>query len=407
MTKQSIYIVLITLILFLGTNVLGLLGINQNTFQALIIAISVILALKNRKYFSWDKRFLILLAISCIYGLYKLKTDTGEGTRAAVLTIIGAPLCFAAYPKLYGKTLYDKNEKVIFLWRKIAKIAFVFFIVETGMAVIERIIGTDIIGWRTSDQTLIMDDGYSGFRSTSLWGHPLYNALIVSTFMFFIITSSLKQKYKFGLYLLGYFAILGFNTRGSMVGTALMLGVYVFHYVVFAKNVSLKRRMQLLGGTIIVFIVGVFLLFRMNYGGRLLEMGLFDDSSAQTRIDVFSIFQNFDMSYFLFGLPLQDIDFVKSYSGIKVTENFWIDWLLKFGIVFLLAYTICIISFVRRLYNGYPIFTRFFTGCGFILIASTNNSLSSNYSALLIYFLLIVVFNPVYFNRIVPRKYLS
>lgn len=317
MMKQRIYIILITLTLFLGSNVLGLLRINQNTYQAIIIAVSILLAFKNRKYFLWDKRFLVLIAISCIYGLYKLKTDTGEGTRFAVLAIIGAPLCFAAYPKLYGKTLYNKYPQIISLWRIIARIAFIFFIAEAGMAVIERIIGADIIGWKTSERTIMIDSvGYSGFRSTSLWGHPLYNALIVSTFMFFIITSNLKLKYKFGLYFLGYFAILGFNTRGSMVGDALMLGIYVLYYIVFSKNISIKKRMRLLWVTVIAFISGAFLLFSMNFGGRLLEMGLLDDNSAQTRIDVFSIFQYFDMEDFLFGLFGVKINLIKYYSGI-------------------------------------------------------------------------------------------
>lgn len=47
-----------------------------------------------------QKKLLWLLVFTLCYSLYKLRSDTGEGTRALVLPLISTPLLFAACPKL-------------------------------------------------------------------------------------------------------------------------------------------------------------------------------------------------------------------------------------------------------------------------------------------------------------------
>ena len=172
------------------------------------------------------------------------------------------------------------------------KLFFIFYLFETGMAITERVLGTTILGWNDIEFS-VEDWGVSGFRSAALHGHPLYNALMVSISMAFILFSPLKIKYKMILWSMGYVSILCFNTRGSIVGNALLLAFYIIYVLLFDNSISSRTKVRLVMFSSIMTIVGLILFFNVGLGGRLAEMGLFDESSAQTRIDVWTIFDNY------------------------------------------------------------------------------------------------------------------
>ena len=275
-----------------------------------------------------------------------------------------------------------------------------FFMLETLMASAERILGFNILGWQMSEGATIMMDSGTGFRSTSLHGHPLCNALIVSTSMAFILTSQIRMKIKLELWMLGFFSILCFNTRSSIVGNAIMLIVFAIYTLRKGHDVSPKDKRILVSMIVVMALVGTVLFFVLGFGSRLAEMGLFDDSSAMARVDVFKVFDNYPLGDFLWGMDSLQYEYVLYYAGIEVTENFYIDYLLRNGIVFLVMYLLLYIRLIKRLYRGYDWFTKWFTGGTFILIASTNNSLSTLGIALFLFLILIVIFNPTWKNNI-------
>lgn len=396
------YIYIFFLLLFFGINILSYIGIDDKLFYALLLALSVPFICKNKKQLTTNKAFIYLLVITVIYSVFKLLTDTGEGTRQAVLQIICAPLFYAACPPIESVG----NKSYISLWRILVVIFFSFYIAETSIAILERLQGHVFWGMKEGVLYTIEDISNTQFRSFSIHGHPLQNALIVSTIMTFILVSPLKIKYKYLLWFLGYLAILCFNTRSSIVGNAALFGTYLLYTLFLDKKESLARKKRMAIVSIFIICAGLFLIFYLGMGGRLLDMGLLDDSSAQVRIDIWSVFHYFSLDNFLWGIDLVQTRLILYQSGLLVTENFWLDWLFKFGLVFLIPFVTLYFLFIKKLYKNYSLFKSLFTGLGFLLIASTNNSLSALFIPLYVFLISIRIFDINSIYKIIPNKYL-
>lgn len=209
------------------------------------------------------------------------------------------------------------------------------------------------------------------------------------------------------LWSMGYISILCFNTRGSIVGNALLLAFYIIYVLLFNNSISSRTKVRLVMFSSIMTIVGLFLFFNVGLGGRLAEMGLFDESSAQTRLDVWDIFDNYPLEYFLWGISHEKMQYVMYVTGIGVTENFWIDQALRLGVVFLFIYILAYYKLMKRITIDYPFVHKMFISGAFILIASTNNSLSTNGLALLCFLILLQLFNPPIISENIDDKYLE
>lgn len=385
------------LLCILGPNVLGAFGIAPLNFYAGVMAMCIPLTFINFRTYNKDVSFVWMFVFCELYGVFRMFWDQGEGARYTSIVIMSTPLFLAAFPRdikhIYGKDRYTP------MWHTILRTFFVFFIIETVIASFEGVAGFNLFGMQVNDiDNVSFRDASEGFRSTSLHSHPLCNALIVSTSMAFIITSKLQLKRKMLLWFLGYFAILGFNTRGSIVGNAVFLLIYVLHSI-RSKGIYTKKQKELLIRLFFLsIIVGLFLFFKLGLGSRLMSMGLYDEGSASVRVDTWQIFNHFSLLDFLWGGNMVQIKNVLYTSGIDVTENFLIDYLLSCGLVFLIFYLFFYVNFIRRLYRGYDKFTKFYTSAVFLLIASTNNSLSTMSIALFLYHILIILFNPKFFN---------
>ena len=377
------------------------INIDMKLFQAVMIGLSIMLILPRIKMVLTNKPLWMLLLLVSAYSIFKLYTDVGEGTRMTVLQILEPPFVYAAFYSITCDN-YEENELI----KKMTKLFFIFYLFETGMAITERVLGTTILGWNDIEFS-VEDSGASGFRSAALHGHPLYNALMVSISMAFILFSPLKIKYKMILWSMGYISILCFNTRGSIVGNALLLAFYIIYVLLFDNSISSRTKVRLVMFSSIMTIVGLFLFFNVGLGGRLAEMGLFDESSAQTRIDVWDIFDNYPLEYFLWGISMEKMQDVMLVTGIGVTENFWIDQALRLGVVFLFIYILAYYKLMKRITIDYPFVHKMFISGAFILIASTNNSLSSNGLALLCFLILLHLFNPPIISENIDDKYLE
>lgn len=393
-----LYYLIIICTTIIGANVLPYIGIENNTYYTSIIAISILLMVYNKQYFIKNQTYIYLLLFIFLYSILKLVTDKGDGTRFAVLNIIGAPIIFASFPKIK----YYQAESNIHIWKNIYKIILFFYILEIGIAIYERISNNLIFGWAdaiTNNSGLTSNE----FRSTALLGHPLQNALIVSTIMSFILISSIKIKYKLILWSIGYLAIMCFNTRSSMVGNLIMFLIYVGYTFFKDKTSSIHEKKLLLFLSIIILFLGIYLFFYTSLGGRLLEIGLFDEESAGVRINIWNVFNYYPLEYFLTGFDMHTYHIVMQRAGLFSTENFWIDWLFKFGFIFLIPFTLLYLKFIKKLYQGYSHFQKLFTAITFILIASTNNSLSTSFIPLLIYLICIESYHPLYAKYCTPK----
>jgi hypothetical protein len=129
-----------------------------------------------------------------------------------------------------------------------------------------------------------MDD-VTSFRSYSLMLHPLFNANTVSICLAFILCSNhIKGIYQFLLFVLGLFALWGFNSRGAMI----IWGIILLYRIILYK--------AKLAYTIIILVVLYFALPPLvewvlfsGYFGRLADFD-FTDGSTMTRFEAFDAF---------------------------------------------------------------------------------------------------------------------
>lgn len=398
----KIRLIILSILLFFGTNVAHTLGVDIKMIYAILIGISILFIVDRTKEVASNKALSFLLFWVVAYSLYKLTNDLSEGARMAALQILGAPIIYAAFPKLN----YRLSSKNVYLWRNMTKIFFYFFMVEVTIVILERLVGHAF--FRMVDSSMLIANYDAGsFRSGGLLGHPLYNSLVISVMMSFILVSRLNLKLRLILWFLGFLAILCLNGRSSIVGNLLIFISFILYTIFVDKTTKNKDRRLLIGSFIVFGLIAFVGVKTMDLGGRLFEMGLFDDSSAQVRVDIWSIFNYFDLNDFLFGLSFKDREMILYSSGLFTTENFWIDQMFQFGLIFLVIYVYLYVKIISVILKGYTKFNTLIVVSTFVLIASTNNSLSSSFLALCIFLFLCHIFDPKYIRYIVPQKYLE
>ena len=364
-------------LLFAGTNVLVALGYKSEMISTtkflnvhpaiwVLLCIALFLFIKGKKPFLMGKSILVFLAV-----LVSFNKLTGRGVDFSfLLNVLILPLV-VSYIFSYS-SLIDKG--------KVQNIILDFFIIECFLAIIEKVLNFNLFPLVSNGS--ISDWTWEGFRSTAFQSHPLSNALIVSTLMNFILCSSLPMKKRYSYWLLGLISLLCFNTRSSMVGCCLLFGVFALKKIL-SRGIGNKEKIILLA-CLCVFPIAVFVLLGYGLGNRLLELGLFDDSSAVVRVKIFEIFDFYQLKDFILGYSSESIDDILFVSGLSsyCIENYWLVYILKFGIVFTILIAYFYGSFFIRLLQRTSSFHKMFLLGSFLLISSTNNLLATDSIAL-------------------------
>lgn len=360
-SKQYFKLMLISIAILMSYNLLLGIGyfkpdIDYSFFRGLTPAVYLIIylcILSKCKIFNsrGNNFFLFIISLLVFFNL-----STGRNVDVTmIMSGFISPILIYQFFQNYNFDFYITRAR---------RFLILFYVIECCLAIFERFIG----------KNLLVDVGemYGDFRSYSLIGHPLQNALCVSIMMSFILFSNLK--YKFELFFLGMIAIMCFNTRSTMAfwgGTSI---IYWF-YLVATKNKQYKRYTCYI---IIAVIFFAYLMIQYGLGNRLLEMGLYDEDSAGVRIRIFDIFNYYSINDFILGMPSYEIERILFRSGIDglIIENYWLMFVLRFGILFTIALFICILSFLMKMTVDRPPFERWFIILAFLLISSTNNSIS-------------------------------
>lgn len=387
-------------LLFVGTNGAYLWGVENKVYYAWLIAFFIVAFFfigKKRDSVPEKARIwlVILVSITFFYKAYILKHS---GAFVYSIPLLGAPFAMMAYSNYL--TAMTKKK-----WGDLFMALLWFYVLEVGMAIVERMLGHTIIGIKGGEiQSDVIERGIYGFRSTAFWGHPLSNALVVSTLMSFLLVSSLKVKYKLFLWVVGYISILCFNTRGSIMGNALILLTYLLYTVFVARRIKNSVKISIIAMTIVAAIAILSLLLTTGLGGRLTH-GTLDDSSVQTRIDIWAVFDNMSRKELLWGTDSAGIEQLMAMAGLYALENFWIILIMRFGLIFLSLY-ICVYAWwFKSLFEGYKLFDKGLIIVTFVLIASTNNSLADNFMPIFIFIVCSYIFHPRFFSLYVSPKY--
>lgn len=264
---------------------------------------------------------------------------------------------------------------------------FIFlFLIEVLLAIYERITSSLLFPYTLFNPNdingMIGGDGF--FRSNSLLGHPLSNALCISIVLAFISTSNIKKYIKYSLLLLGFISLLCFNARFAIM---VSFASYFLYYLRIS-NFKFSKLIPLIA----VFLILGYIIVDFNLGDRLLSQGLqSDDSSILARFDVFDMLRYVDYSLIIQGSGL---DFVEQQLGMLHIENWILIMVFDLGLLVTLYYIYLVVKLAFNWIKGYDQWNKVYLFGVFIIIASSNNSLATQVPALSFFIAASLFFSP-------------
>lgn len=258
------------------------------------------------------------------------------------------------------KILYDFKKWMYF-----------FFFLNAGISVIEKVSG----------RLLFLGESpwyFDYFRATALFGHPLNNALIMSVLTIILFLATKETYLKMGVLVAGMLAIFCFGARGALLG---VFGAIVLNVILNALGFTKDANRNIKGGLMYLASFALILILVIsftNLGDRITGLAKVDES-AEARVGSLNVLNQVDIRDLMWrGISLERIDMVQYLSGVEIIENFYIEWLLNFGLI---VTVVLILSLIRFLYNmmhnigadvKLPIL---FT---LIAVSSSNNSLATS-----------------------------
>lgn len=250
---------------------------------------------------------------------------------------------------------------------KLIKVFTFLFIVECGLAIYEKLFGVLLFPYslyNPSDSNGSTMGAY--LRSNSLLGHPLTNALVVSTLVFVILYTVNNKVVRYFLCILGVLAILCFEARSSI----LLMAVILFLNFLLSGELSISQILKKTFYFSLLFVVVYYAIKNLGFGERILEKETgTNDSSTMARVEAANFLLNIDSRSFFKGIG------VEQFRSDHI-ENWILIYVLKYGILVSIAY---VYYFVRLIYyvtkniaglSGWIVFIAFF------VLSLTNNSLA-------------------------------
>ena len=244
-----------------------------------------------------------------------------------------------------------------------------FFLIECSLAYYERYYGVLVFPYSRQDSEI----RYSWmFRSRSLYGDPLNNAMMVLTIMTYLALTKLDIKMKILLLFVGYFSLFCFNARAAIVvSTVFVLPIGVLE-LARKKNMFFAKILILL----VVFgvvLVGSNLALNTDLGGRIIKMDLLD-GSAMTRLDVFNFYEFVTPKDLIVGNPI-NTEMLKYKLNAAGIENGFVAYVVYFGVLFSVPVVLFLVLMVVNINKYVHLRIRVYFVSVFFIIGLTNPNL--------------------------------
>ncbi len=284
------------------------------------------------------------------------------------------------------------TDKKIF--PKFRVLVYIFFFINAALAIIEKILGKSLL----NDGTFDFKDY---FRATALYGHPLNNALIMSALTVILFFATKKEVLKITVLIIGLLSIFCFGARGALIGVFLTILINVIvTFLNLKKNrttdVAEKNKMikdaKIEMGYLLGFVVLSLLVMNFTGLGDRIAAVSYMDNSAETRVNAFTVLRDINFSDLLLGFGTNEIEHFQHNSGLDEIENFWIIWLLRFGLIATIVLAVFLLRFLYNMLGFVSTNLKLTFLFVFWFVASTNNSLSTNTMALPIFVLTCYIF---------------
>lgn len=353
----------ILIYMFLSTTVAAQIGIKEvGTYSSLIIIFLFLVKLlgnSNHKLFNKFKEEFHIILFGFFLLFVKFFLRQSDQINQVIFLII-VPMTLSV---LLG-TQNISNRNIV------RNLILFFFIMECLLAIYERFSLTNTFpSGNEIDETIITD---WNFRSSAFLGHPLANALCVSTIMGFILTTPISLVYKLFYLFLGFVSLLCFNARAAILIWILLATIYLLNLIrdrKTKKNVSFFLFFFLIAAIYFVYSIIV----DYGLGGRIVKESI-NGGSAQTRIEVFDTFTYIDNSDLWFGNSANYIPIMNK-LGAGGVENSYIVLIINYGIWIFVILLLLYYYLIKRFLKDYSLYFRFIILSSFLLVGSTNNGL--------------------------------
>ncbi|MCB1884497.1 MAG: VpsF family polysaccharide biosynthesis protein [Geminicoccaceae bacterium] len=261
---------------------------------------------------------------------------------------------------------------------RLFRFILVVLVVNAILGVGEQLLQERLIPLTVAGGVVLHEDV---FRATALMGHPLANAAVMgfALFAFYAVRPPLLRAF---LCLLGVVALLSFGGRtGFAVNVALLLLLVGVDLIGTLRRGESSYRL-LTGGTVLALLLLGVVLVAVAFGGvgqRIIEKLTWDESASVRQVS-FTVYRFLTPEQLLFGVSPDEILKLIARLGIgseaATIENFWIVLSLQLGALFCALFAAGFLVFIVHLDRIGPVALRFGL-FGFVLVASTSNSLSS------------------------------
>jgi hypothetical protein len=219
------------------------------------------------------------------------------------------------------------------------------------------------------------------FRATALMGHPLTNAAITG-FGLFLLYRLPRPWMRIATCWLGCIALLSFGGRTALgVNVTLLVLIATVNGLRCLRAGRLSYRGLTGGGALLILLPAAVAAPIMlgGVGARIIaKLGW--DESAEVRATSLTIYQHMSLDQVLFGMSPAEIATSMREIGLhlpdEAIENFWVALSVQVGVILLACFAVGFLVFLWHLgrRNSWPIRWAL---VGFVLIASTSNSLSA------------------------------
>ncbi len=226
----------------------------------------------------------------------------------------------------------DSNER---LRLHVARLLHALLVINCLIAIVEGQTSWRLFPFVIEDRVQSWD-----YRATALLGHPLVGALVTGAYAVILMTvrdvRGLSERWRLPIILLcmATMPLLGARTSFAVVyGTAaVVMGLFALH-VMRGGRISLN---SLVGVLLLVPICVVMIaaMFQLGYFDGFLERFSNDKGSAETRLLLFQLFDNFGLRELLVGFGKSELETSVRILGLgEGIENAWAGHLLRYGLV--------------------------------------------------------------------------
>jgi hypothetical protein len=328
-------------------------------YSSSLLIIAFLIKIFGINFFSkkYKNQLNVLILGFCVL-IWKILLGQTENIKELVIITFLVPIAFS---------VVVDTENLNFKKYAFYSLIIIFF-VECSLSIFESIYKFNFFPYFINNEEINFED--FGFRSTSLWGNPLNNALCVSIIMGFIFISDINKIIKWLLLILGFISLLCFNARGATI-------IWTTLFLFYLSILIYKRKVNLL---LILFLsIGLvtltqYLFVSYGFGDRLFNQDLVDGSSS-TRLEVFQIFNFLNTEDFLFGNEKNYLPVMYKLKNAEGIENPFMVLVVEYGIIFASIICIAYYSFYKKIFPNTNRLNIFFILSSFFLVGCTNNGL--------------------------------